>query len=176
MILSQVVFRFLRKEDLPALEWDGEYKHFRRLYVDIYQSMCYGKALMWVADLPEIGIIGQLFVQLISGRTELADGAVRAYVYGFRLKPDYRRKGVGKRMLLEVENDLDKRSFQYVTLNVAQDNPQARQFYERLGYHLVADDPGRWSYLDHLGIRQEVCEPAWRLEKMLEAEPVRVNI
>lgn len=175
MTLSQVNYRLLIKGDLPALEWGGEYRHFKRLYADIYESMKLGRALMWVAELREVGIIGQLFVQLSSGRTELADGSIRAYIYGFRIKPEYRRQGFGRQMMLQIETDLFKRRFQYATLNVAQDNPQALALYERLGYQVIASDPGRWSYLDHLGNRQEVSEPAWRMQKNLQYEQMIVN-
>jgi hypothetical protein len=36
-----------------------------------------------------------------------------------------------------------------------------------LGYHTIAEDPGRWTYLDPQGQLQEVEEPAWLMEKML---------
>lgn len=165
---SRLKIRQLVQGDLPALEWDGEYSHFRRLYAEIYQSAKRGRSVLWVADLQGAGVIGQLFVQLTSGRPELADGARRAYIYGFRVKPAYRRRGVGTRLLLATEADLVQRGFFWVTLNVARDNPDARRLYEQLGYHVVAADPGQWSYLDEKGQRREVYEPAWRMEKRLD--------
>lgn len=167
MNLAEVVIRPVKPTDLLHLEWEGEYRHFRRLYNEIYQSAIRGKAIMWVADLPGVGLIGQLFVQLTSGRTELADGSTRAYIYGFRIKPDYRRQGLGRRMLHAAEKDLCERHFQRVTLNVGQDNPQARRLYEQLGYRVVGTDPGKWHYIDHQGNRRDVLEPAWRMEKIL---------
>ncbi len=164
---SQVVIRHLSKDDLPDLEWGGEYAHFRRLYGEVYQSACEGKAVLWVAELPRIDLLGQLFVQLTSARLELADGIYRAYIYGFRIKPTYRNQGIGKRMMAVAEQDLLRRNFTKVTLNVACNNPRARQLYDQLGYQEVGTDPGRWSYLDQDGKRQEVHEPAWRMEKAL---------
>ena len=175
MNLSHTIIRLLKKEDLPALEWDGEFKHFRRLYSEIFKSAGAGKALMWIADLPGDSVIGQLFIQLTSSRIELADGCVRAYIYGFRIKPAYRRLGLGKRMLLVVEDDLMQRGFQIATLNVAQDNPDARRLYEQMGYQVIGTDPGQWSYLDHLGNRRDVREPAWRMEKALQSVAVSLN-
>jgi ribosomal protein S18 acetylase RimI-like enzyme len=176
MNITQTVIRLMKQDDLLALEWDGEYKHFRRLYTEIYQSTSRGKAIMWVAELPGIGIIGQLFVQLTSSRQELADGVEKAYIYGFRIKPDYRGHGLGRQMMEVAENDLARRRFQRVTLNVSRDNPQARRLYEKLGYQVVGMDPGQWSYLDHLGIRREVHEPAWRMEKLIQPEAPWVNV
>jgi ribosomal protein S18 acetylase RimI-like enzyme len=166
-LLERIVVRALTRVDLAALEWDGEYAHFRRLYREIYQSASLGRALMWVADLSQVGIIGQVFVQLDSGRRELADGLTRAYVYGFRVKPFYRSQGVGALMLGFVENDLRRRGFRWVTLNVGRENPNAQRFYERYGYKVVGTEAGRWSYLDDNDQRHQVVEPAWRMEKPL---------
>lgn len=161
----RTIVRYAHEADLPALEWDGEYAHFRRLYQDVYHSAQRGDALLWIAELPGAGLIGQLFVQLRSARLELADGAHRAYVYGFRIKPEHRRQGLGTYMLALAESDLSRRGFRRVVLNVNRDNPDARRLYERLGYRVVGDEAGRWSYLDQYGVRQEVDEPAWRMEK-----------
>lgn len=122
---------------------------------------------MWVADLDGEQIIGQLFVQLTSSRTELANGTSRAYIYSFRIQPVYRDKGLGTYILRVAENDLAERGYSWVTLNVARDNPDAKRLYERLGYRVIAKEPGNWSYRDERGISKEVHEPAWRMGKKL---------
>lgn len=165
--LAQIQVREVTEADLAALEWDGEYTHFRRLYEEIFKSAGQGKAVLWLAEIPGQQVIGQLFVQLASNRTELADGFRRAYIYGFRIKELYRGQGLGTFMLQIAENDLTARGFRWVTLNVGRDNPKARQLYERCGYKVVAAEAGEWSYLDHRGERQFVHEPAWRMEKRL---------
>ncbi len=166
--LSDIQIRNLIREDLPALEWEGEYTHFRRLYWDIYQSARRGEAILWVAELKRAGIIGQLFVQLNSARAELADGASRAYIYGFRIRPEYRNQGLGTLMLEVTETDLVNRGYRWAVLNVNRDNPDARRLYERIGYQIVAMEAGRWTYLDENGVRREVNEPAWRMEKAIK--------
>ena len=165
--LSKVQIRHIEKSELPALEWNGEYAHFRRLYKEIYEGVVKGKAIMWVADLNGGSIIGQLFVQLSSARIELANGTNRAYIYSFRIQPPYRDNGLGTHMLRIVEEDLAERGFHWVTLNVARDNPDARRLYERQGYRVIAMEPGNWTYRDERGITREVHEPAWRMEKRL---------
>lgn len=173
--LSRIKVRQLVREDLPELEWGGEFAHFRRLYADIFQSTCKGNAVMWVAEISKSEsethscLIGQLFVQLNSERRELADGIRRAYIYGFRIQRPYRGFGLGTRMMQIAERDVTQRGFQFVTLNVNRDNISARRLYERLGYRIVAAEPGEWSYVDENGQRQEVHEPAWRMEKRLLA-------
>lgn len=168
-VLSRVKIRTAFESDLTAMEWDGEYAHFRRLYQEIYRSARRGDALLWVAELPdERNLIGQLFVQLRSGRPELADGIKQAYIYGFRIKPVYRGQGLGTQMLVVAEYDLYRRGYRRVVLNVNRDNPDARRLYERNGYRVTAAEAGFWTYLDQFGNRQEVNEPAWRMEKELK--------
>ena len=167
--MEQMVIRPVTESDLPDLEWKGEYQHFRRLYAEAFHMMQNKKAILWVAVLPGVGLIGQLFVQLSSGRNELANGSTRAYIYGFRIKPDYQNHGIGTQMMQIAEKDLAQRGFQWITLNVGRDNPGARRLYERLGFRVVANEPGRWSYQDDQGMIRQVNEPAWRMEKRLAA-------
>jgi ribosomal protein S18 acetylase RimI-like enzyme len=162
-----LVVRIAEQTDLPALEWEGQYLHFRRLFRDVYQQMELGRTIIWIAEIPDEGMIGQLFISLDSHRPELADGKARAYLFGFRVKPGYRNRGVGTCMMQVVENDLLRRGFKQLTLNVSQENKLGREFYEHSGYRVVDSDPGRWSYVDDRGLRVDVHEPAWRMIKNL---------
>jgi ribosomal protein S18 acetylase RimI-like enzyme len=165
--LENIRIRVLVKSDLPALEWGGEFTHFRRLYQQIYRSMLFGEAKMWVVELPGPGVIGQMFVQLNCARKELADGNTLAYLYGFRIRPRWRDIGIGSIFLKTVETDLRERRRKWITLNVNRKNQAAKRFYERHSYEVVAMESGQWSYLDHNGDRRYVSEPAWRMRKTL---------
>jgi ribosomal protein S18 acetylase RimI-like enzyme len=165
--INNVTIRKLTRPDLPALEWDGEYIHFRNVFINLYKRMQQGTAFAWVADVPENGIIGQLFLQLDCDRPELADGLNRAYMYSFRLKPEYRNLGIGTQMLKVCDDFLQTQHYRRVTLNVARNNPDAIRLYKRCGYQIVAEEPGIWSYMDHLGKWHTVEEPSWRMEKEL---------
>jgi len=166
-LLPSLDIRQVTKEDLTALEWEGQYKHFRNIYTQAFIRAQKGLAVLWVADLNDKIVIGQVFIQLVCGRLELADGKSRAYLYGFRIRPAYRSQGIGSLMLVKVEDDLKKRQFKIVCLNVAKDNLKAQSLYNRHGYLITAHEPGCWSYQDAKGDWQEVEEPAWRMEKHL---------
>jgi ribosomal protein S18 acetylase RimI-like enzyme len=166
--MNPVFIRKAEKLDLVDLEWDGEYTHFRRLYADTYTMVEQGNAIMWIAEINGSGLIGQCFVSLKRNHPELADGIEQAYIYGFRIKLEFRNQGIGTRIMRTIEDDLRKRGFLQVTLNVGQDNQNARRFYERLGYNVVGTDPGLWFYIDDKGKRQDMHEPAWRMVKNLE--------
>ena len=166
--LPDVKIRLVQPEDLRAMEWDGEFRHFRNIYADAYARYLRGLSVLWVAELPNIGLIGQVFIQLRTDRLELADGRERAYLYSFRVKPPYRSGGLGTQILNVVEDDLIQRGFHILTLNVAKDNFRAQELYKRCGYTIVAPEPGIWSYMDPDGVWHRVEEPAWRMEKKLE--------
>lgn len=155
------------EDDLPGMEWDGEYAHFRRLYKQHFQNSRSGNTLIWVAENEAGEIIGQVFLSLLSNQSELADGIHRAYLFSFRLKPAYRNHGLGGYMLEFLENYLLKRGFDTLRINVARDNHLARRMYEKHGYQVVGPEEGRWRYQDQFGQWQAVHEPAWRMLKKL---------
>lgn len=166
--LEQVNLRHAHAEDLPALEWEGEYAHFRRMYREVFERARRGHALMWLADLPGAGLLGQAFVQLfLDGPAGWRAGRRHAYVHGFRVRSELRGHGLGSHLMDCVEQDLINRNLEIVTLNVVETNHGARRFYERRGYRVVAEDPGQWSYVDHHGITRHVNEPGWRMAKRL---------
>lgn len=162
-----ITIRYAELKDLEAMEWDGEYRHFRRMYRDTFQRTLTGSTLMWVMRYEPDMMIGQLFVQLLSWNTTLADGKHRAYIFSFRIRKEYRSRGLGTSFLTHVETNLLRRGFRTISLNVAKDNPQALQMYERNGYHVIGPDPGVWSYQTDEGEWVHMEEPAWRMEKQL---------
>ncbi len=162
-----IIIRPLRKADLPALEWEGEYLHFRRVFQDVYKRIEKGTVKSWVALTQDDQMIGQVFLQLTSDRKELADGWKRAYLYSLRVKPAWRNRGIGSKILSVLEEDLLKMNYSSLTLNVARENEGAIRLYERLGFQIVGREDGVWSYPDHNGKWQTVDEPSWRMEKRL---------
>lgn len=165
--LAHVQIRPITKHDLPTLEWEGEYTRFRRIYKEVYRRAKSGQALMWGIDLARVGLIGQAFVQLESRTKELADGGWRGYVHSFRVRPAYRGFGLGTRLMNVIEADLIRRGYGEVCLNVARENQGALRLYQRLGYAILKEDPGRWKYYDEKNILREVIEPGYRMLKKL---------
>jgi ribosomal protein S18 acetylase RimI-like enzyme len=168
-LLSKLIYRHLREDDLIDLEWKGEFKHFRRVYAKAFQRMQKGLALHWVVELPGEGIIGQIFIQLECDQPELANGKDRAYFFSFRVLPQYQGLGIGSKLLDIIENDLHKKGIDFITCNVGKINYGAQRLYMRHGYHIVAHEPGIWSYEDENGNWHDVEEPAWRMEKRLKS-------
>lgn len=164
---EQIRIRHLIRDDLPALEWEGEYAHFRHLFARTYQMARRGTAVLWVAISPSNKMLGQVFVQLNGTRPERANGKTHGYIFSFRVKPDYRNNGLGRRLLQTAEQDLQRRNYGRATLNVAKENDRARIFYQRHGFKIIGEEEGRWSYKDHKNTTRFVHEPSWRMEKYL---------
>jgi ribosomal protein S18 acetylase RimI-like enzyme len=165
--MSDLVIRKVTKADLPSLEWDGEFIKYRRMYANIFHSTFTGNTLMWLIEIPGTETIGQAFVLLKSTEPDAADGATRAYFFAFRIKPHWQNKGIGSYVMQFIEEDLRRRGFKYLTLNVAKDNAGAIRLYERLGYKIIGPRSGLWSYKDHEGHVQRVNEPSWRMIKRI---------
>jgi ribosomal protein S18 acetylase RimI-like enzyme len=167
-LLEEISIRQVAKADLPALEWEGAYLHFRRVYARAFQRAQLGNALLWVVEREQGYLLGQLFVLLKSeADPAVADGRQRAFIHSFRIRPQFRRRGLGACLLLHTELDLQERCFRFATLHVANDNPAAIRFYESHSYRRVSPISGDWSYEDHLGVERHVHEPGWRMTKEL---------
>lgn len=161
----QVTFRPAQRDDLPKLEWYGKYTHFRRIFQRTYEEQLRGERLMLLADVNGFPI-GQIFIQLVS-RDDLWSAHKHAYLYSLRVMDAFQRQGLGSALLREAEAILRERGYVSVSIAAAKDNLAARRLYERHGFQVIAEDAGRWSYVDHEGITHYVNEPCWILEKSL---------
>ena len=166
--IEKVVIRSLRESELPALEWDGQYAHFRRVFQQTYEDTVRGQRLMLVA-VAGLDMVGQVFVQLSSTEARYADGYQRGYLYSLRVRPEWQGRGIGTRLLSAAENGLRARGFGTAVIAAGKDNPGARRLYERLGYRTFADDPGVWYFQDVNGVQQSIIEPCWVMQKDLSA-------
>ncbi len=161
-----IVLRMADQEDIPRMEWYGQYAHFRNLFRRSYREQVQGKRIMLVADCRGFPV-GYLFIQFKSTSAHIADGKNRAYFYSFRVMDLFQGKRIGTTLIREAETIIKNRGFRYGTIAVAKDNPRALHLYQRLGYRKFAEDGGRWSYTDHRGQIRHVEEPCWVLEKNL---------
>lgn len=161
-------FRLATEADLPLLEWYGQFTHFRRLYHKTYQDQRSGIRQMLVADLNGFPV-GQIFILLNLIARKRTDGETRGYLYALRVLDHLRGMGIGTCLIEQAEQRLLQHGYQWSTISVAKTNVKARRLYERLGYRIFRDDPGRWHYVNHIGTVVHVNEPCWMLEKQLKS-------
>ncbi len=163
---ATIVIRHLRERDLPGLEWDGEYRHYRRVYHESFEEAQSGQRIIWVAVDNET-LVGQVFIQLNSGERQFADAVHRAYLYALRVRRPWQGQGVGRQLLAAAEAELRSRGFLYSVIAAGKDNARALHLYQSLGYRIFTEDPGLWVFTDADGETRRVEEPCWVLEKRL---------
>jgi len=165
---QKVVIRPIREGELLALEWEGAYTRFRKVFQQTYEDVVRGQRIMLVALIGS-QIVGQVFVQLSSTERRYADGYSRGYLYSLRVRPEWQARGIGTRLVKAAEASLRARGFTTAVIAAGKENPRARQLYERLGYGVFADDPGVWYFQDVNGVQQSVNEPCWVMQKTFPA-------
>lgn len=153
--------------DLEKLEWNGQFSHFRNLFLRSYREHESGRRHILIADCQDYPI-GRLFIQLDSRNRRIANGYDRGYLYSFHVMEILRGFGIGTALMQAAENHLIVEGFGFATVAVAKQNERALNLYQRLNYRIFGEDPGRWRYLDHEGHVREVDEPCWLLEKQLQ--------
>ncbi|MGD8634148.1 MAG: GNAT family N-acetyltransferase [Anaerolineales bacterium] len=164
-----VRIRPARESDLPALEWDGEYTHFRRVYHQALREAKRDRRLIYLAETSG-EVVGQLFIHLHSIWKNSFTGTQAGYLHSFRVKPRYRSQGIGSRLLDTAENALLDRSYRRAVISVAKVNARAQRLYTRHGYRVYSEDPGEWAFVDHRGNLNKISEPAFVMVKTLRRE------
>jgi ribosomal protein S18 acetylase RimI-like enzyme len=167
LVQMKVVFRPAEREDLPKLEWYGEYTHYRRVFQRAFEDQLAGRRLMLLADVNGWPV-GQLFIQLEMFDEPFPSDRKRAYMYSLRVMDAFQRQGIGTALLQEAESILIERGYDSVSIAAAKENEAARRLYEHQGFRVVTEDAGRWHYVDHEGRTRQVVEPCWILEKQLQ--------
>jgi [ribosomal protein S18]-alanine N-acetyltransferase len=83
----------------------------------------------WIAEEPENGLAGFVIVERASRR-----GRATGHVVTLDVEPSCRRHGVGKLLMQTAQDALRLEGTSVMSLEVAEDNASARQFYRNLGF------------------------------------------
>ena len=97
-----------------------------------YRNIASGNAVFWTVE-HEGALIGELYAFLqIEEDKDFADGCAAAYLCAFRVKKEYRGRGLGSRMMEAALKDLKARGFQSATIGVSEERNE--KLYRRLGF------------------------------------------
>jgi ribosomal protein S18 acetylase RimI-like enzyme len=157
----QVSIRQCRRDDLPALEWFGMFTAHRNIILATYESQERGEAVMLVADVQGFPI-GQVWIDLTRKHVDLT-----GILWAVRVLPPVQNLGLGTRLMAAAEHVLRDYACTRAELAVEKDNPNAKRFYERQGYHVVGSEQGAYSYTMPDGVQIRVPTDRWILRKPL---------
>ena len=80
---------------------------------------------LWLVAVEDDDVIGYVGSQTVLGWTDMMNVAVH---------PDHRRKGVGEKLVLALEDALKAQESTCLTLEVRASNEPAKSLYEKLGF------------------------------------------
>ena len=80
---------------------------------------------LWLVAVEDDEVIGYVGSQTVLGWTDMMNVAVH---------PDHRRKGVGEKLVLALEDALKEQESTCLTLEVRASNEPAKSLYEKLGF------------------------------------------
>ena len=92
-------------------------------------------------------------IELNEGFIEFHQVADFADIHNIEVKPEYRGKGYGSKLMELFLNEMKKRSVAEVTLEVRVDNKMASRLYEKFGFEQVSVRRGYYNGIDGLLMR-----------------------
>ena len=88
---------------------------------------------LWLIAAEQEKVLGYVGSQTVMDETDMMNVAVA---------PEYRRQGIGEKLVLELISRLKERGSKSLTLEVRVSNDSAIALYEKLGFHQVGRRPG----------------------------------
>ncbi len=130
------------------------------------ESILSGNTSFWTIDHGG-SLIGELYAFKNLNDKDYADGQTRAYLCAFRIRQDYRGKGLGSQLMQAVFTYLKACGFQCVTIGVDETEEANIRLYERLGFNTKIKD----CYIDPCDMDDEMkpkaCSCYWLLSRNL---------
>jgi ribosomal protein S18 acetylase RimI-like enzyme len=88
-----------------------------------------------VAESPAHVLVAEVEGRLVGSIIGTFDGW-RGNIYRLAVHPDYRRRGVARALVAEVEKRLAQQGAKRITALVEKDHPKAMWFWEAVGYRI----------------------------------------
>ena len=96
------------------------------------RNIASGNAVFWTVE-EKGALIGELYAFLdIEEDRDFADGKTTAYLCAFRIRPEYRGRGLGTRLMETALADLKGRGFRRATIGVSDERNE--RMYRRMGF------------------------------------------
>jgi ribosomal protein S18 acetylase RimI-like enzyme len=166
-VTAVLLIRTCQSDDLPLMEWYGQFRDHRELFADAFARHLAGENVMLVADLHGFPA-GQAWIDLVKHRTERV-----GYIWAVRVFPFLRGLGIGTQLMHVAEKVLTEHGYRCAEVGVEKDNADARRLYERLGYRLLGDVREEYGFTTPDGVKASYTVDHWRLRKSLDGVTLR---
>ncbi len=127
-----MIIRIGSIEDLKSL-WRNDNSPTQRYFVNGIEE---GNIEFWtVEDEEEKLLVGELYIFWNSEDKDEANGEDRAYICAFRIKEEYRGRGLGSKLMQRVLERVSGRGFQEATIGVDNDDAhRLSKMYKAWGF------------------------------------------
>ena len=126
-----------------------------------YRNLSAGNALFWTLE-HDGELIGELYAFLdVEEDRDFADGSTTAYLCAFRVKKEYRGRGLGSALMEAALADLKAGGFRRATIGA--DEERNERLYRRLGFDTTVKDCFFDPCARDAQMRPEAVEKGFRL-------------
>lgn len=140
-----ISIRYGNESDFSRLSWAwgkdiSTQKVFKR-------RISKGMQELWVVEShknTEV-LLGEFHIVWKSPDLDEADGQLRAYLCAFRIHPEYRGQGLGRRLFESVLKRVKKAGKTEVTIGVKKNRPEIKQLYHSWGFTKLIKE----KHIDH---------------------------
>jgi ribosomal protein S18 acetylase RimI-like enzyme len=88
-----------------------------------------------IAESPAVVLVAEVGGQIVGSVIGSFDGW-RGNIYRLAVHPDYRRRGIARTLVAEVERHLARQGAKLITAWVEQEHPWAMGFWQAIGYEV----------------------------------------
>jgi ribosomal protein S18 acetylase RimI-like enzyme len=141
--LDVLVVNALTFDDLDQIAWSGEPRH-RVAVSEALSRVASGDVEYLAVRVPSGGPVAKVGIDFARYRGS-------GYLWQFATHPELQGLGIGSFLLAAAEARIITRGLRLARINVEDENPRARQLYERLGYAIMGRDTETWERVDVAG-------------------------
>ncbi|GIN71899.1 hypothetical protein J14TS2_23740 [Bacillus sp. J14TS2] len=133
MDIQQMKFRKGSINDFDNLNWFWTENHQKTKEKFIFR-INKGMQELWVVEYREC-LIGELHIVWNSVDKDEADGLKRAYIFSYRVKPNFQGKSVGSKLMNKVLDRIREKNFTEATVGVETNEVHLKKMYNNWGFN-----------------------------------------